>query len=52
MRFVPKNGYTEAEYRSLQEKYYAREDEIEAYREEQLQIGFRRLMKVYHHLWD
>jgi hypothetical protein len=52
MKFVPTDGFTKAEHQRLFELYGYRNREIEAYREKQLQIGFKRLMKVYHHLWD
>jgi hypothetical protein len=52
MKFVPTDGFTEAEHQRLFKLHSNRNREIDAYREEQLQIGFKKLMKVYHHLWD
>jgi hypothetical protein len=52
LKIVPADGFTEAEHQKLYKLHTARDIEIDACREELLQIGFKRLMKVYHHLWD
>jgi hypothetical protein len=52
MKFVPNDGYTKAEYQRLHDLYYAREREIDAYREKQLQIAFKKFIKVFNHLAD
>ena len=38
--------------KDITEKWLAREMEIDAWREEELQKGFSQLIKVFHHLWD
>lgn len=38
--------------KDITEKWLAREKEIDAWREEELQKGFSQFIKVFHHLWD
>ena len=49
---VPKNGYTKEQVEVLREKWSERDQSIQKYKREQLELGMKKLTKIFDSLWD
>ena len=49
---IPKNGYTKEQVDALREKWLERNQAIQKYKQEQLELGMKKLTEIFGSLWD